>query len=177
MMGKAMEDQVEAPAPVREASTTATVDTNTQPVQVSPERVTACQKDPKKVVASCRGAMVRKAKQEALLKQLRSVKADLSSAELTEAAPTHVDPVAVSGRGLSASTVDDARFAVPPWLAYRVASAVLVGAAVYVWWSHNASQQEMPPKAPRGQPDSNTLCLTWSVKPQLNTGPDPFYME
>ena len=93
------------------------------------------QKDPKKVVAGHRGAEARKAKEEALFKQLLSVKAELKEV-------TRADPAAASALTFSRAegappcgTAD--RSGVSPWL-FLGAGAVLAAIAVYVW------QQPLP---------------------------------
>ena len=87
------------------------------------------QKSPKHQAAGQRGAEARKEKQEALLEQLRSVKAKLQQAD--SGSSTTVSPK-VAAPSEPSTEMECRTPDVSPWL-YWGAATVLVAAAVYIW--------------------------------------------
>ena len=120
-------------------------------------------KNPKKVAAGQKGAAVRKAKQEALLKQLQKDKEGLRPSQTTPAQPAETAETTPAGAAAQSS-----------WIAYAALAAVAVGAALY-------AQKSTPPgaarvkAAPVGTPGARSIGAEKKV--QLNEKPDPFHMQ
>ena len=156
-MSKAMENQAETPAPPGRMPLVQ--------AQAGPERVTAHQKDPKRQGTGRRRAEDRKKNQEALLEQLRSVKAKLQqstdmecrTADIEASSPTAAIPNVAVPSGLERPVDMECRTTctadVSPWL-YWSAGDVLAAAAVYVSWGQGEDSPDAswppPPESPLG---------------------------
>jgi len=131
------------------------------------------EKDPKKVAAGRAGAAARKAKQEHLLAELRSVKESLRSPKGTPGAPSKEDVAAPlpKEKDETAAPVLHTAGSITPWI---------IGAAAGLGLIYWAASQRAPADPPASPPTKSVtpqvLSPDWSAQ-HLKVAQNPHYME